>query len=254
MAAVSLGARGDRSSTMRTSSVAVRPMMSLARATSCTPGSCTTMRSAPCCWIIGSATPSSLTRLRSVVMFCWTPSSMRAACSASGLQRADQLQVGAVGGFGRAPGRASARPDALRALARVAASRKRIFDARRRRGRCRRGARSCRAAWLRTLVCRPWTRLFSTALVSTCSRKCTPPRRSRPRYIGSAPRLCSQRGVFGSRLKATTSRVGRVAVQVLFQRPLGLELGVGVGEAARDRAVVSPSLRRRCPRPVCRPS
>jgi hypothetical protein len=32
------------SSTMRTSSVAVRPMMSLALAVSCTPGSCTTTR------------------------------------------------------------------------------------------------------------------------------------------------------------------------------------------------------------------
>ena len=28
-------------------------------------------------------------------------------------------------------------------------------------------------------------------------------RRSRPRYIGAAPRLCSHCGVFGSRLKAT---------------------------------------------------
>ena len=55
---------------MRISSVAVRPMMSFALAVSCTPGSWTTTRSAPCCWITGSATPSSLTRLCSVVMFC----------------------------------------------------------------------------------------------------------------------------------------------------------------------------------------
>ena len=41
------------SSTIRTSSVAVRPRMSFALAVSCTPGSCTTMRSAPCCWIDG---------------------------------------------------------------------------------------------------------------------------------------------------------------------------------------------------------
>src|SRR4029450_9125136 len=45
-------------------------MMSFALAVSCTPGNCTTTRSAPCCWITGSATPSSLTRLCSVVMFC----------------------------------------------------------------------------------------------------------------------------------------------------------------------------------------
>ena len=37
------------SSTMRISRVAVRPKMSLALAVSCTPGSCTTMRSKPCC-------------------------------------------------------------------------------------------------------------------------------------------------------------------------------------------------------------
>ena len=37
------------SSTMRISSVAVRPKMSFALAVSCTPGSCTTMRSVPCC-------------------------------------------------------------------------------------------------------------------------------------------------------------------------------------------------------------
>ena len=35
----------------------MRPRMSFALAVSCTPGSCTTMRSAPCCWMIGSATP-----------------------------------------------------------------------------------------------------------------------------------------------------------------------------------------------------
>ena len=38
---------------------------------SCTPGSCTTMRFMPWRVTIGSETPSSLTRLRSVVMFCW---------------------------------------------------------------------------------------------------------------------------------------------------------------------------------------
>ncbi len=79
---VELGARPGRcpasapsrapgvSSTMRISRVAVRPRMSLALATSCTPGSCTTMRSRPCCWITGSATPSSLIRLCRVPMFC----------------------------------------------------------------------------------------------------------------------------------------------------------------------------------------
>ncbi|MOA01428.1 hypothetical protein D3C78_1208370 [compost metagenome] len=59
---------------MRTCSVAVRARMSLALAVSCTPGSCTTMRLGPACWITGSATPSSLTRLCRVVMFCDTAS------------------------------------------------------------------------------------------------------------------------------------------------------------------------------------
>ena len=67
-----LHAASALSFTMRTSSVAVRPMMSFALAVSCTPGSWTTTRSAPCCWITGSATPSSFTRLCSVVMFCFS--------------------------------------------------------------------------------------------------------------------------------------------------------------------------------------
>ena len=59
-------------SASRDSNVAVRPIMSLARAVSWTPGNCTTMRSAPCCWITGSFTASSLTRLFRVMMFCFT--------------------------------------------------------------------------------------------------------------------------------------------------------------------------------------
>src|SRR5487761_2526847 len=67
--------------TIRISSVAVRPRMSLARAVSWTPGSCTTTRSVPACWMIGSATPSSLTRLRRIVMFCWTALSWMRVCA-----------------------------------------------------------------------------------------------------------------------------------------------------------------------------
>ena len=61
--------------------------MSFARAVSCTPGSCTITRSEPCCWTIGSATPSSLTRLRRIVMFCSTAPSWMRFC-ASGLSPA----------------------------------------------------------------------------------------------------------------------------------------------------------------------
>ncbi|KGD32249.1 hypothetical protein DM47_4985 [Burkholderia mallei] len=65
-------------SARRASSVAVRPMMSFAFAVSCTPGSSTTIRSLPCCWRIGSDTPSSLTRLCSVVRFCLSAASSTA--------------------------------------------------------------------------------------------------------------------------------------------------------------------------------
>ena len=188
------------SSTRRTSSVAVRPRISLARAVSCTPGSCTTTRSAPCCWITGSATPSSFTRLCSVRMFCcsafsWTrfwnsgltvatssrsrPSSRSATCRSGTV-----LRISA------------------RACSRVGASRKRtriVWPSR------------AMPAW-RTFFSRSWprssaamfsTRLVIAALVSTCRRKCTPPRRSRPRYIGSAWIAVSQVGEAESRLSAT---------------------------------------------------
>ncbi|MNS87809.1 hypothetical protein D3C72_1217640 [compost metagenome] len=54
----------------RNSRLAVLPRIRLASAVSCTPGSSTTMRLAPWRCTSGSATPSSLTRLRTVVRFC----------------------------------------------------------------------------------------------------------------------------------------------------------------------------------------
>ncbi len=65
------------SSTSRNSSVAVAPSTRSASFGSCTPGSCTTMRSSPWRATMGSVTPSSSTRLRSVVMFCWIAKSWR---------------------------------------------------------------------------------------------------------------------------------------------------------------------------------
>ena len=82
------------SSTMRISSVAVRPRMSFALAVSCTPGSCTTTRLAPCCWMTGSATPSSLTRFLSVVMFCCRANSCTWV-SACGFRRAVSVKPSA---------------------------------------------------------------------------------------------------------------------------------------------------------------
>ena len=112
------------SSTMRTSKVAVRPRMSLARAVSCTPGSCTTTRSLPCCWTIGSATPSSLTRLRRMVMFCCTAPSWMRFC-ASGFKPAKSLKSVPV--FTSLSCRSgNAFTISTLALSRSAASRKRI--------------------------------------------------------------------------------------------------------------------------------
>ncbi|MCY1425744.1 hypothetical protein D9M71_415400 [compost metagenome] len=54
----------------RNSRFAVLPRIRLASAVSCTPGNSTTMRLAPWRCTSGSATPSSLTRLRTVVKFC----------------------------------------------------------------------------------------------------------------------------------------------------------------------------------------
>ncbi len=82
---------------MRISRVAVRPSSSLALATSCTPGSCTTMRSLPCCWMTGSATPSSLMRLCRVLMF-WVERAVLHARDGGRAERADQLRL-AAGSF-----------------------------------------------------------------------------------------------------------------------------------------------------------
>ena len=77
--------------------------------------------------------------------------------------------------------------------------------------------------------------LFSAPAMSTCSRKCTPPRRSRPRYIGSA---CS--AVQPARRRALqvqrddVDRVGRIAVQRLLQQVLHAQLRVGVLQAHAD--------------------
>ena len=109
---------------MRISSVAVRPRMSLARAVSCTPGSWTTTRSAPCCWMIGSATPSSLTRLRRIVMFCWTAPSWMRFC-ASGFRPATSRDSPPAASCSRTARSGNALAISFRASSRSASSRKR---------------------------------------------------------------------------------------------------------------------------------
>ena len=106
-----------------------------------------------------------------------------------GLSVGDQLQVAAVGRFGdRQVGHGRRASTVARARAGLVVA-EADLDAARPRARCRRGGRSCRAAAPRTSPVLLSRRLVSACFMSTCSRKCTPPRRSRPRYIGSARRL-----------------------------------------------------------------
>ena len=139
-------------------------------------------------------------RLCSVWMFCLSANSWVRFC-ASG------LMVAVSRNSPPSADSASARSDiwssmSLRALSRVSASRNlitiplgsramplwRMFL-----------SRSCE----RTSPASDSSRLVSAAFMSTCSRKCTPPRRSSPRYMGSAPMAVSQRGELDSRLSAT---------------------------------------------------
>jgi hypothetical protein len=74
----------------------------------------------------------------------------------------------------------------------------------------------------------------SAACMSTCSMKCTPPRKSSPRYMGWRV----QRGQPGGRARHQVQRddvgrVGRIGYQRLLDRVLGLELVVGRIEARR---------------------
>mmetsp|Transcript_11784 Transcript_11784/g.27677 ORF Transcript_11784/g.27677 Transcript_11784/m.27677 type:complete len:359 (+) Transcript_11784:2229-3305(+) len=188
------------SSTMRSSSVAVRPMMSLALAVSCTPGSCTTTRSRPCCWIVGSDTPSSLTRLCSVVMFCLMAASctavwawgdrLPASCSPPSPSCGVQTTSGSwLRSSATAAVRCSASRNATSTLlaSRVMPAWRRFFS------------RSSE----RTSPVSASAFLVRAAFMSTCIRKCTPPRRSRPRYIGLACRAESHCGERDSRFSAT---------------------------------------------------
>ena len=185
---------------MRTSSVAVRPIRFLALAVSCTPGSCTTMRSAPCCWMMGSATPSSLMRLFRVLMFCL----MESPCSlswASGVSVATSLKSLPSGCAARANS-GMLLASTLRTRSRVSASRKRMDRALPSRA-MPAWRRFLSRSWLRISAAIESRRLVIAPFMSTCNRKCTPPRRSRPRYMGSARMEVSHCGEEDSRLSAT---------------------------------------------------
>ena len=188
------------SSTSRTSSVAVRPRMSLALAVSCTPGNCTTMRSIPCCWITGSDTPSSLIRLCSVVMFCFSAWSCTRR-AASGLIVAVSRNSEPSGAVvtARSGNWSVSTFWMARAVCSSLALTWMVWPSR------------LMPAW-RTFLSRrakrrsplsDSARLVRAPPMSTCSMKCTPPRKSSPRYMGCAPRLPSQVGERDNRLSAT---------------------------------------------------
>ena len=96
--------------------------------------------------------------------------------------------------------------------------------------------------------------LVSAAFMSTCIRKCTPPRRSRPRYIGSA---CSAgqpvRRARQQVQRDDVARVGRVGVQRLADRVLGLDLRVGVGKARLAPSCLRTARSRPSGRPAAGP-
>ena len=102
--------------------------------------------------------------------------------------------------------------------------------------------------------------LVRAACMSTCSMKCTPPRKSSPKYMGAACRADNQVGVRGIKFSATTypglaasgfkacwiaslacsccSVVSNRALSELFSRPIK----VGVSEAALSASSTLPKM------------
>ena len=159
------------------------------------------MRRSPWRWITGSATPSSLTRLRSVVTFCWRANSRVAwAASSSSARRSRKSSprsssVTTRSGNSRPMRRAaSSLASAVRSRTRTAPSGPRATE----RYRTRASRRS-----VRTSPAYRSSAWATAAGMSTSMRKWTPPRRSRPRYIGRRPVAASHRGMAGARLRAT---------------------------------------------------
>jgi hypothetical protein len=153
----------------------------------------------PCCWITGSATPSSLTRLCSVVMFCLTAWSwMRRPASGFNVPTSLKPSPSAVSTQARS---ARLSVNWLRAASAAARSRTRtstLLPSRVTAARMLLSRSSVRASPAKASAF-----FVSAAFMSTCIRKCTPPRRSRPRYIGSARTLAIHFGERETRLSAT---------------------------------------------------
>ena len=159
------------------------------------------MRSKPCCWMTGSATPSSLIRLCSVVMFClraWSctrraasgfklalsltssPCGLRVDTKSGNWSRISDCAASAVAW--------SRNPIRIVSFSREIPLWRRFFS---------------RKA-LRKSPLKESSFLVRAACMSTCNMKCTPPRKSRPRYIGAAFKVDNQVGVRGIKFSATT--------------------------------------------------
>ena len=199
----------------------------MACAVSCTPGSCTTTRSLPWRWMIGSATPSSLMRLRSVPTFCSIASLGHACCSSACgmLHRRSVLPcdlAAAAVGWLRGDQLARLRRRRRRMLQRGDDA---VVGAALDRGRS--ATRLSRSS-TRMSSAVASKRLSSAAFWSTCIRKCTPPCRSRPSSIGLRADLLQpvRHG------RGQVERDDVVAAQRVAQRVGGLDLHVGAGAGA----------------------
>ena len=184
-----------------------------------TPGNWTTIRLSPWRWMTGSATPSSFTAVAHVVTFCCTAKrSTSSLASSRALRRAPDL-ADVFGRFddqlGHPPGHqlvglvtvpGVVEPDDQPAV----------------------GAHRDRAL-TELLLSQQGPEVAGVALLRLRgplprgpppSGNAQPPRRSRPRYIGNAPRPASQPGVAGARFRCDDVPAG----ELVFDDLPGLEL------------------------------
>ena len=189
------------------------------------------MRSAPCCWITGSATPSSLIRLCKVVMFCLSAWSCTER-SDSGLMLARTTKAPPAW-FTLACRSGMVSAIRLRTVVAVASS-------------CRRTSSDWPSRFTppwriflsrkarRTSLVSVSMRLVMAACMSTCKVKCTPPRKSRPRYMGLACKAASQAGEREIRFSATTyeGSLGS-GIRAFSSTPLALSCSSSLSKRAR---------------------
>ena len=149
---------------------------------------------------MGSATPSSLIRLCRVCIFCLIAKSCMRFCSTklseafntSSLPLDDSVKVRLGYSLAMMALALSNSASSLKLICTVSPSRLTpTYEMRSLRKTMRKSPTKRSAA------------LLKAAFMSTCNKKCTPPRKSKPKYIGLAPTLRSQSGERESRLRAT---------------------------------------------------